>query len=354
MALMTKPSILFVSDTGATNPYTDPSVRYRCFNMAQELVRRGFRSHVIAQHAFETRVEQLGSFDRYVFHRPRLTQDLADFFLGVEPGRAIADFDDLIFDVRYADATPAVRVRKRPAKEVRHYVASMAESVRMLARATVSTEPLAEHAAQFEHLAVSVIHNHLDPAFLGLARELRRSNDYNARPFQLGYFSGSASHDLDLALIAPAIAGFLNSNPGARLLVVGAVAIPSELGPYMAQIRRLSVVSFHALPFVMAQCKKVIAPLESTPFAACKSGLKFFEAALVGCDVIATPIPDMARFRSPLLTMCGGIEEWAASLAKQRDFSAGDLEKHLNELETSVHIGAAVPGWLKAVGLEGA
>jgi len=136
--------------------------------------------------------------------------------------------------------------------------------------------------------------------------------------------------------------------------VVGAVAIPSELGPYMAQIRRLSVVSFHAFPFVMAQCKKVIAPLESTPFAACKSGLKFFEAALVGCDVIATPIPDMARFRSPLLTMCGGIEEWAASLAKQRDFSAGDLEKHLNELESSVHIGAAVPGWLKAVGLEGA
>lgn len=349
---MTLPSILFVTDTTAAQPYADPSARYRCFNMSQELARRGFRSHVVTQDSFERNFLELQGFDRYIMHRPRLTASLADFLLGLPSDQAVADFDDLIFDVRYAETTPTVRVRKRSAAEVRHYVASMAESMRLVSRATVSTAPLARHARHFEHLTLSVVHNHVDPGFVGLTRLLRESRPQHSRPFALGYFSGTATHDLDLQMIAPALLHALRSDPEVRLLVVGPVALPEELAACGAQIQQVGVLSFHALPLAMAQCKKIIAPLEPTVFNECKSGLKFFEAALVGCEVIATPIPDIDRFHSPLLMRCTTVEDWSAALLSDRGLRALDIERCAREVEAMVQIEGAVPAWLNAVGLE--
>jgi hypothetical protein len=349
---MPLPSILFVSGTTAAQPFADPSVRYRCFNMSQELARRGFRSHVVTQQVFERNLSDLKGFDRYIMHRPRLTQQLADFLLGLAPDQAVADFDELIFDVCYAELTPSVRVRQRSAAEVRQYVASMAESMRLVSRATVSTGPLARYARHFEHLSLSVVHNHVDPGFLGIARLLRDSRPPRTRPFALGYFAGTATHDLDLQLIAPVLVRVLCADPTTRLLVVGPVVLPEELTAHAAQIRQTGVLSFHALPLAMAQCRKVLAPLEATVFNECKSGLKFFEAALVGCEVLATPIADVDRFQSPLLTRCTTADEWSAALASDRGLQPADIERCARELEATVRIDAALPGWFHAVGLE--
>jgi hypothetical protein len=73
---------------------------------------------------------------------------------------------------------------------------------------------------------------------------------------------------------------------------------------------------------------------------------------LVGCDVVATPIPDIDRFQSPLLIKCRGIEDWEAALGKERTLQPRDVERHLEELEAAVRIEAALPGWLHAIGLE--
>ncbi len=46
-----------------------------------------------------------------------------------------------------------------------------------------------------------------------------------------------------------------------------------------------------------------IAPLEMNDFTNCKSGLKFFESAVLGIPTVATPIADMLRFEDS-----GGID----------------------------------------------
>jgi glycosyltransferase involved in cell wall biosynthesis len=354
MAVVKKPSVLFVSDTKAENPYSDPSVRYRCFNLADELVRRGFRCHVVAQHDFDAQIPKQDSFDRYVFHRPRLTVPLAGFLARQKPGTAIADFDDLIFDVRHAAVTPAVRVRKQPAPEVRNFVATMAASLHLISRATVSTEPLAEHARQFRNLAISVVHNHVDPVYASIARLLRAARPQRERPFRFGYFPGTHTHDLDFAVIAASLASALRTQPAARMLVVGPVALPEALQPFADRIQRLGVVPFHALPHLMAQCQSVLAPLEQTVFTQAKSGLKYFEAALVGCEVIATPVPDVDRFVSPLLAKCRSEDDWLRALTKSDPVRDVFVEQCARELETQVRIEAAIPGWLEAVALEAA
>jgi hypothetical protein len=352
MTLRARPSILFVSDTAAADLHGDPSVRYRCFNVSQELVRRGFRSHVIALSVFEQQRRELRGFDRYILHRPRLSEPLAEFVLALSRDRCVADLDELSFDVARAESMPAVRLRQRPAEEVRHDFASQSESMRLVERAAVSTVALAAHARHFENLTVSIVHSHLDPAFLGLARLLRELRPRPARPFALGYFADGAGHDLDLELIAPTLVHALRADRTARLLVAGPVALPQELTPFLPQIRQVGVLPLHALPHAMSQCQKVIAPLEPTTFNECSSALACVEAALVGCEVVATPTPDIDRFQSPLLSTCTTSDEWSEGLLADHGLGPADIERHARELEHAVQIDAALPGWLRAVGLE--
>ncbi|WP_219626649.1 hypothetical protein, partial [Vibrio parahaemolyticus] len=61
--------VLFVSHTARLNrPYFDPSVRYRCFNLADELNERGYYCKVTT--SFEFIKNDISNFDIYVFHRP--------------------------------------------------------------------------------------------------------------------------------------------------------------------------------------------------------------------------------------------------------------------------------------------
>ncbi len=98
------------------------------------------------------------------------------------------------------------------------------------------------------------------------------------------------------------------------MLVAGPVAIPQALEPMRSQIKTAKVCSFLAMPRLLVDCRMVLGPLLENPFTECKSGLKFFEAAVLGVPVAATPIPDIDRFESPLLFKCETHDDWAEAL----------------------------------------
>jgi hypothetical protein len=61
---MQKHSILFISNTSNPDrPFLDPSTRYRSYNLAEELVRMGFRTAVMAQSTFEEQMDELDDYD---------------------------------------------------------------------------------------------------------------------------------------------------------------------------------------------------------------------------------------------------------------------------------------------------
>ncbi|TKV41702.1 hypothetical protein A0U87_04070 [Sphingobium sp. MP9-4] len=66
----------------------------------------------------------------------------------------------------------------------------------------------------------------------------------------------------------------------------------------------------------MAMCSTVIAPLEMSAFNACKSRVKFLEAALSGCRLVATPIPDMQVIGSTHLTLANNCDDWYEALSE--------------------------------------
>lgn len=314
---MAKPSILFVSATQRfKRPYFDPSTRYRAFNMAQKLSEMGYRCQVAAQDVFEANLDSLSKFDVYFFHRPQLNVQIADFLVSRAGARnMIADFDDFMFDVRHTSQTPAARVRGENPVAIRRMMSMTAEAARQFSYFSVSTSPLAEHVRRlFKPNVVSILHNCPSDGYIGLCSALRRAWGRRQRPYDFGYFSGTKTHDADLNMIAPALADAMAVKPTAKLLLVGPVAVPLGLAEFNSRIHVVPLVSFYDLPALKAQCDIVLAPLEETVFTHSKSGLKFFEAALVGCRVIATPIPDIDRFDSPLLRKSVSLDEWTEAL----------------------------------------
>lgn len=312
--------IVFVSNTGRVErPYYDPSVRYRAFNPAEFLRRKGHRVALLAQQVFERDHEAFETARVIVFHRPSSTPTMLRYLLrNRERQRLIADYDDLVFDVAAAAETPAVLDRRAPLTDVARALASNAEIGTMFTRRSASTVPLAQQAEALLGGATTVIHNALDPVYLDIARQQAEAGEGRAPAFELGYFSGTASHNTDLAMIAGEIADYLRERPAAHMLLVGPVELPEALKPFSGRVVRERVRAFHTMPELIIRCGMVLGPLVQNRFTRCKSGLKFFEAAVLGVTVAASPIPDIDRFESPLLFKCRSPEDWAAALRAGR------------------------------------
>ncbi|MCK3780790.1 glycosyltransferase [Ensifer sesbaniae] len=323
-------SILFVSNTSQIErPFKDPSTRYRCYTPATALARRGHKTAVISQRDFERDVAMYSDFDYFVFHRPMMSEGIGEFLSSLRLSeRIIADFDDYIFEVKDAWLTPAYRFRGESITNTSRYLSRNAAAARFFDRFTLSTAPLADAVTRtFGPRQVEVFSNALDPGYQGAAQLIRERTRGTPREYRFGYFAGTATHDKDLADVAPALAQAMEMDPNSRMLVLGPAKIPAELLQFGTRLEhRSAVVPFHRLPAVMAQVETVVAPLERNAFTECKSGLKFFEAAAVGCSVVATPIGDIDRFDSSLLRKCDTPDEWLEGLTRPFLLTPDELE----------------------------
>jgi len=307
--------IVFVSQTGRmARPFYDPSSRYRAFTLAEYFRRKGKCVTFMAQNAFEKEAESFTSVPVIAFHRPGATEEMLRYVTRNQSRQTlVADYDDLVFDVAAVRQTPAVCDRGEDVTRIARSLAANAEIGALFKRRTASTVPLAQEADRILGGNTKVIHNSLDPIYSSIAQILTRGTTQRRPTFDLGYFSGTASHNRDFELIAPQIADYLAEDTGRTLLLFGPVALPNELEPFRDRITLRSVVSFYEMAIEIIGCRMVVAPLIDTIFTQCKSGLKFFEAGALGVSVAATPIPDIDRFESPLLHKCRTPEDWAAA-----------------------------------------
>jgi len=345
---MKKPSILFISNTSRhVRPYYDPSTRYRCFNFAQSLSAEGHATSCVSQAVFQKQPEMFSGYDFFVFHRPALTPELAEFLISMPTERLIADFDDLNFSVGHAAETPAVRTRSENVSTVSKNLAKIAGAASLFSQFSSSTTPLAKYISDlFTPTISAVIHNGVDPTFAGISQLIRHRCPVNTRPYTFAYFPGTASHNPDLKMIEEPLRAALASDKSLKLLIAGPVKIPDALAKYSSQIHKADYVAFHELPVLMAKSKFVLGPLEPTEFNQCKSGLKFFEAALSGCTVIGTPIPDIDRFNSQLLRKCSTPEDWEKALLTPISLSNEEVEDAAAQVDFEVSSERQTANWI--------
>lgn len=208
--------------------------------------------------------------------------------------RVVVDVDDLVIHERYGPELPILQGYTELAREL--YVQQLRRIGQVLAlvdAATAATEVLAGELRRcFPQLQVEVVPN------VASARMVQRSEAALAAApdvaadgaVTLGYFAGTRTHDADLRTIAGALANVLAARPQARLLLVGELSPPPELQPFAARIERLPAVPWTELPLLLRRADVHLVPLVDTRFTACKSELKWVEAALVGRPVVAAAV----------------------------------------------------------------
>ena len=105
----------------------------------------------------------------------------------------------------------------------------------------------------------------------------------------IGYFSGTKTHAKDFAIVVGALDRALARDTSMVLHVVGSLDIPPQLIRHGDRVRSLPLQDFVNLQRLQGEVEIAIAPLQNNLFTNCKSELKFFEAALTGTAVIASP-----------------------------------------------------------------
>ncbi|WP_262027450.1 glycosyltransferase [Microvirga sp. Mcv34] len=260
------------------------------------------------------------AYDVYVFHRP--SADVCGFQSSLEDlrrlgKRLLADYDDLIFGTdEEALSYSTFRSGLRSKKQVTAMFSANLLALLEFDLFSTSTDPLKQQVMRFKPSGrCETIPNAVPASIISIAEE----NAFFLAPRSsntVGYFAGTKTHDKDLPVAEEGVLSFLENDRTGRFLVVGPVSLPATLTDHPRVVQH-GLVDYLYLPKLMQQCSTVVAPLEQTSFNDCKSRVKFLEASLAGCRLVATPIPDIRAVASHSADLPQTRDEWVAALARQ-------------------------------------
>jgi glycosyltransferase involved in cell wall biosynthesis len=225
------------------------------------------------------------------------------------------DLDDDLIDVPKAHPEYA---------ELKPKAALVAEMLRVADAVWVSTEALRSKLARNGRSA-ALVPNALDERIWSANRSAPKRR--SAGPLRVLYM-GSATHDADFAMVAPALARLIEPSLGRIAFDMVGVSARFDV-PAWVNRRPMTVVAAASYPgFVnwMTGHRQWddggwdigIAPLVNSPFNRCKSAIKTMDYAALGLPVLASDVP---AFRDSLADGPGGMllantpAAWQAALA---------------------------------------
>jgi glycosyltransferase involved in cell wall biosynthesis len=107
----------------------------------------------------------------------------------------------------------------------------------------------------------------------------------------IGYFSGTRTHNTDFKECAAALIRIMETHPNVRLMLVGYLDIGREFAGVGRRVEQHRFVPWQRLSRLFAKVDINLAPLElDNPFTACKSDLKYLEAAIMGIPTVASAV----------------------------------------------------------------
>lgn len=285
----------------------DASYIYRCENLALGLRSIGHQAELLHLE----RLSPFSKFDVVVFHRPRHSARLVLVCSLFKRRKVtlIADYDDLVFDERYAEFSPGVLNGLVSLDKTRQLFKAARRALGLFDRVTVSTPPLVDHVhAMLSAAAVCLLPNAVHFSW----RQLSRENPAGRTEKIITYFPGTRSHDRDFAGIAPALTRFLQRHEQVRLQVTGPLQLDLPTRPHQLLCRlKVPYQEFHES---FQEGWVNLAPLEETPFNQCKSALKVMEAGFWNVPTICSPNPDSTRFGGAGAVFAQGSGDWESQL----------------------------------------
>lgn len=278
--------VLYVTD-GWDAPY-----RYRCAHAIEQLRVDGVAANVM--HIDDPMLlPALRSYSIVVLFRLPWSPRVEEVIGWVRGQRAtlIFDIDDLIFDEQVQRLLPFFSSLAPDSQ--RAYLELFPRLRRTLDACDYfigSTPALARHAQGLGKEAF-VHPNLVSEEYIRASWPLRAARRLLHRSPTVAYFSGSDTHDPDLAMIGGSLARVLDEDPAVRMLLCGFVNVPDVLAPFASRILCLPYQDWRVYPWTLARCRATVAPVSVVnEFTNGKSALKFLEAGVFGVCTVATPI----------------------------------------------------------------
>ena len=104
----------------------------------------------------------------------------------------------------------------------------------------------------------------------------------------IGYFSGSVTHNEDFEMIKPALIHVLKTYDHVRLHLVGEIDLPQDMKVHASKIEVHPFMDYKKLPELISKMDINLAPLTTSIFNEAKSENKWVEASLVKTCTIAS------------------------------------------------------------------
>jgi glycosyltransferase involved in cell wall biosynthesis len=249
--------VLFVS----CDPREGAVTRYRCTHLAEALRAAGHHADIATIYDPVVRLEH----ELVVLHRICANEEGQALAKAARRSgaRLIYGADDLVWDEGPLAASHRAMLQQADA-------------------ALVSTDALARFACEAGAREATVVRNTRKGEPLStvtVPESLWRDIVWPEACFGIFYPAGTATHNADLAQVAPALRNVLRRHPQARLILMGPLALPESLQECAAQVLTLPLVPFEQYLGCLSFAQLVIAPLEPTRFNQGKSELKWIEAA---------------------------------------------------------------------------
>ena len=297
--------------------------RYRCHHLAETLaLSPGVR---VSVHAVTDNRFVLSAPDIVVLHRLRYHGEADRVLAAARAVGAItvASVDDLIFSPEYAFQVGFTSPPDDPAF-YRYHRAESDDHLRTMRECDAvitSTEFLAREAriALGDTKPVHCLRNFLSAEMVTLAEAAHKLRSrrlaLNSPIKTLAYLSGSPTHDVDFAGIAPILARILAKHEESQLVLVGTVKLPRVLNEFAeaGRVRRHPFVPWRDLFALTAQADITLAPLDSSRlFNHAKSEIKALEAGLIGVPTVASHTLGVSEAKVGL--SCRSTHDWETTL----------------------------------------
>ena len=290
------------------------SARYRTEHVAEALRLQGFTvATTVQDNPFLS--SYAPQFSIFIFHRVLFTPAVAKLIgrIKQEGKEIIFETDDLVYDPQYLRHMDYfVQMNALERKLYENGVGGEILADPYVRVCTTSTNFLAEKLKE-RNKQVFVVKNRLSSQDVAWAEQIfgKKATSYQLRAtdtIRIAYFSGTASHNKDFAVITPVLVRLLEKYPQMRLVLVGPLDVTSVLNQFASQIERAPFAPRKEHFANVASVDINLAPLEiGNPFCESKSELKWFEAGIVGVPTVASAT---APFREAITD---GIDGYVAA-----------------------------------------
>lgn len=287
---------LFIDGTNGTS-----STPYRVFRIANGLAIEGWKTSCAKGADIADLLAKDIRARFVVIHRAPYWPPFVEFVNKMRSGGSVIifDVDDLIFDEAVIPYIDGFRYLSEESKDgFLRGTRAYREFILNADMCTTTTNFLADKMRELGKPSYRV-RNAISSTNIEFFERAGYRRKGRPSPFVVGYYSGTRTHQADFAVVAPALIKFMHENADVVFRLVGDFDLEDypELAAWqhihrpgdLPRVTRIGLMPHDVMVRDQFSCDLIIAPLEvGNPFCEAKSELKFFEASLAQCPVIAS------------------------------------------------------------------